>query len=162
MLEPYLREELDEETRGQLRRHLGQCATCRARALTAEPSMLFALAGQRREDTAGVEACAHAVAAQVRQARLARRLGGRRRFLLAAAAALAVVAGGAVTWRLVEKSPEIPVPASAVAHTESTVAPEPPTVEIDMAGEDVRVYRFATDENRDTAVYFVVNPAMEL
>jgi len=31
-----------------------------------------------------------------------------------------------------------------------------------MAGEEVRVYQFATDEDDDTAIYFVVNPAMEL
>ncbi len=31
-----------------------------------------------------------------------------------------------------------------------------------MAGEDVRVYQFATGNDDDTAVYFIVNPAMEL
>jgi hypothetical protein len=31
-----------------------------------------------------------------------------------------------------------------------------------MAGEDVRVYQFAADDDDDTAVYFIVNPAMEL
>ena len=31
-----------------------------------------------------------------------------------------------------------------------------------MAGEEVRVYQFAADDDSDTAVYFIVNPAMEL
>jgi hypothetical protein len=31
-----------------------------------------------------------------------------------------------------------------------------------MAGEEVRVYQFAAEKDDDTAVYFVVNPAMEL
>ncbi|MEJ2190514.1 MAG: hypothetical protein P8Y93_14140 [Acidobacteriota bacterium] len=65
-------------------------------------------------------------------------------------------------WRLVGIGHEVPPAAISPAGTEAAAAPAPPTVEIDMAGEDVRVYRFATDENQDTAVYFVVNPAMEL
>jgi hypothetical protein len=35
-------------------------------------------------------------------------------------------------------------------------------VEVDMNGDDVRVYQFATEEDTDTAVYFIVNPALEL
>lgn len=162
MLEPYLEEELDEESRRQLRRHLGECAPCRERALAVEPSLFFAVAGEPRVDPTGVEVCAGAVAAHIRQARIARRLGGRRRPLLAAAAALVVVIGGGVAWHLVGNGAEPPEAAVSATHTETAVAPAPPTVEIDMAGQDVRVYRFATDDSQDTAVYFVVNPAMEL
>jgi hypothetical protein len=31
-----------------------------------------------------------------------------------------------------------------------------------MTGDDVRVYQFATDGEEDTAVYFIVDPALEL
>ena len=33
---------------------------------------------------------------------------------------------------------------------------------MEMPGEDVRVYQFATDGDADTAVYFIVDPALEL
>jgi hypothetical protein len=35
-------------------------------------------------------------------------------------------------------------------------------VEVEMAGEEVRVYQFATDGDTNTAVYFIVDPALEL
>jgi hypothetical protein len=31
-----------------------------------------------------------------------------------------------------------------------------------MAGDDVRVYQFANDGDNDTAVYFIVDPSLEL
>ena len=31
-----------------------------------------------------------------------------------------------------------------------------------MPGEEIRVYQFANDEDADTAVYFIVDPALEL
>lgn len=162
MLGRYLDEVLDEGLRLEFRRHLDECASCREGALAAEPSLLFALGRRQTEDPVQVEACVRAVAVQIRQARLARRLGGHRRALLAAAAALVVVIGGGVTWRMVGQGEGAPSAAVSAARTESEVAPVPPSVEVDMAGENVRVYQFATDENQDTAVYFVVNPAMEL
>jgi predicted anti-sigma-YlaC factor YlaD len=162
LLRQYLDETLDEDSRRQFRRHLGACAPCREWALAVEPSLFFALAGEPQADADRVEACAQAISAHVRQSRLARRLGARRRPLLAAAAALVVVIGGGIVWRVVGIGHHVPPAAISAAGTESAATPAPPTVEIDMAGEDVRVYRFATDDNQDTAVYFVVNPAMEL
>jgi hypothetical protein len=50
--------------------------------------------------------------------------------------------------------------ASAPATEAESAAP--PTVEVEMAGEGVRVYQFATDGDPDTAAYFIVNPALEL
>ncbi len=48
----------------------------------------------------------------------------------------------------------------AVTNVEAEIAP--PSVEVEMAGDDVRVYQFANEEDGDTAVYFIVNPALEL
>ncbi len=65
-------------------------------------------------------------------------------------------------WRLAPGGVEEtqPVVANIEAVGESQQAP--PTVEVEMAGEDVRVYQFATEDDEDTAVYFIVNPALEL
>ena len=162
MLDPYLDESLEEEPRRDFRRHLRECASCRQWAVASEPTLFFALAGKGKADPARVEACAEAVTAGIRQARLTRRMAGRRRPWLAAAAALVVVVGGGLTWRITHGGGEaLPAPEMEV-RTEAAASPVPPTVEVDMTGQDLRVYQFATDEDADTAVYFVVNPAMEL
>ena len=57
------------------------------------------------------------------------------------------------------QAPESP-PFAEVEGVDDLV-PEPPSIEVEMADETVRVYQFAADDD-DTAVYFVVNPAMEL
>jgi hypothetical protein len=41
-------------------------------------------------------------------------------------------------------------------------APSAPTVEVEMPSEDIRVYQFATENDPDTTVVFIVNPALEL
>ena len=46
------------------------------------------------------------------------------------------------------------------AESEVEVA-QPPEVEVDMNGEGVEIYRFASDEDENTAVVYVVNPALE-
>jgi len=162
MLGPYLDESLEEEPRLKFRHHLRECASCRQWAVASEPSLFFALAGQGKADPARVEACAEAVTARIRQARLARRMTGRRRPWLAAAAALVVMVGGSLAWRMTQGDGEALSTPEMEARKESPVSQAPPTVEVDMTGQDVRVYQFATDENADSAVYFVVNPAMEL
>ena len=48
------------------------------------------------------------------------------------------------------------------ASRDSGIKTVSPTVEVETRGEDVRVYRFATDANDDTAVYFIVDPSLEL
>lgn len=162
MLEPYLEERLDEELRPEFRRHLRECPECRRRAVAEDPSLLFALAGTKEADPIRVEACAQAVTAQIRQQRLARRISARRRPWLAAAAAVAIAAGGGLVWQMTIGSSEAPSGPAMEARVEVDQRPASPTVEVDMRGEDVRIYRFANDEDADTAVYFVVNPAMEL
>jgi len=80
-----------------------------------------------------------------------------------------------VAWRLANPVGGMPVaqeapPVPAVVQASSTSQPaeesadavEPPQVEINMDGEDVRIYRFASDEDENTAMWFIVNPAMEL
>jgi hypothetical protein len=48
------------------------------------------------------------------------------------------------------------------ARRDAELLSSPPTVEVDMAGEEVRVYQFANEADTDTAVYFIVDPALEL
>jgi predicted anti-sigma-YlaC factor YlaD len=162
MLEPYLEERLEEGRRPWFRRHLRECPECRRWAVAEDPSLLFALAGEKEADPVRVEACAEAVTTQIRQQRLERRLGARRRPWLAAAAAITIAVGGGLVWRMNIGTGETPTAPAMEARREVEGRLAPPTVEVDMRGEDVRVYRFANDEDADTAVYFVVNPGMEL
>ncbi len=72
-----------------------------------------------------------------------------------------MIAGG-LSWKVMLGGIETPIPATAEIHLHDNARPVPPTVEVEMAGEEVRVYHFAADEDDETAVYFIVNPAMEL
>jgi predicted anti-sigma-YlaC factor YlaD len=162
MLDAYLEESMDEERRRWFRGHLRECPSCRNWALSRDPSLLFAGADAVQADSARVEACVTAVTAQIRQQRLFRRLHHRRRPWLAAAAAMVVAVSGALAWKTILSDAGSQAPPEIEAQVENDVANTPPTVEVEMAGDDVRVYQFATDDDDDTAVYFVVNPAMEL
>jgi hypothetical protein len=74
---------------------------------------------------------------------------------------LVAVAVG-VLW---EVRPVGPGPDAVPRVAEDAAAAEqapPPRVELDMEGEDIRIYHFAGAEGDDVAVAFVVNPAMEL
>lgn len=162
MLDAYLEESMDEERRRWFRGHLRECPSCRNWALSRDPSLLFAVADAAPADPARVEACTTAVTAHIRQQRLSRRLHHRRRPWLAAAAAMVVAVSGALAWRTILSDGGSQAQPEIEAQVEDDVATTPPTVEVEMAGDDVRVYQFATDDDDDTAVYFVVNPAMEL
>jgi hypothetical protein len=98
---------------------------------------------------------------RIRQDRLERRLHRRRPWMAAAAAAIMVVGGG-IAWRtVIDGGSGAPQPAVEVQQ-DPGLQISPPTVEVEMAGEGVRVYQFANDEDADTAVYFIVDPALEL
>lgn len=161
LLEPYLEETLDEARRPLFREHLCECSSCSDWARSEEPSLLFAMAESRPVDLARVEACAVAVTGQIRQQRLAGRLQRNRRPWLAAVAAVAIAVVGAAAWRMLpimgDAMPAVSLDASPNVEAEAA----PPSVEVEMAGDDVRVYQFANEED-DTAVYFIVNPALEL
>ncbi len=162
LLDAYLEDSLEEDQWVLFRRHFRDCTSCGEWARGVEPSLLFAMAESGPVDLARIEACAAAVTGQIRQERLAGRLLRRRRPWLAAAAAAAVVLVGAGAWRLLPVGGDVaPALSLAGGETSETVA-APPTVEVEMNGDDVRVYQFATEEDADTAVYFIVNPAMEL
>ncbi len=160
-LDSYFEESMDEDRRRWFRRHIRECAACRKRALISDPSLIFTVGGEMPVDTEGVEHCVRAVTAQIRQQRMTRRLHGNRRPWLAAAAAIVMVVSVGLIWTSIfggtEKQPTAVVE-SAVEQPTTT----PPTLEVDMPGEDVRVYQFANEENEHTAVYFIVNPALEL
>ena len=158
MCDAYLEEALEEDRRASFRRHIRDCAACRAWALEADPTLLFAVADERSADTVGAETCAAAVTAQIRQQRLGRRLDRRHRPWLMAAAALLLVFA-ALAWRLMPGGGGLP--ATLATGTESGEV-APPTVEVEMGGDGVRVYQFASDGDPDTAAYFIVNPALEL
>jgi len=162
MLGPYLDEALEEGEMRAFREHLRQCAECRGWAVAEDPSLLFVLTPEVAPDPAKIEECAVAVTAQIRQRRLSRRLHRRRNRWLAAAAAMMIVAGGGVIWKTQLGGNGGSEPAAFEASAGVEPPTTPPTVEVEMAGEDVRVYQFAADTDDDTAVYFVVNPAMEL
>ena len=158
----YLDETLDEDRRQWFRRHLRECASCRESALKEEPSLLFVVAPAPPASPEAIDACAAAVTARIRQDRLERRLHRRRRPWMAAAAAAVMVVGGGVAWRAVIGGGERALVRGVETSRDLEAQTSPPTVEVEMQGEEVRVYQFATDGDADTAVYFIVDPALEL
>ncbi len=166
-LEPYLGDTLEGDVRVAWRAHLGQCPECRSWALTEEPTLLFATLPKPEPDGARVAACATAVTALIRHERLGRRLRRDRRPYLAAAAAVLLLLTGALVWRSLSApaagtTAVLPTPIAAGTATTAGPSPQPPPqVEVDMPGEGVRVYHFASEENSNTAVLFIVNPALE-
>ena len=157
----YVEESMDQDRRRWFRHHLRECSECRKWALSSDPSLIFAVDDEVVIDPARIEACTAAVTAQIRQQRLTRRLHGRRRPWLAAAAAVAMVVSAGLIWKSYFGGAELQ-PLAAVESSVEESGTTPPTVEVDMPNEDVRVYQFADDEDDDTAVYFIVNPALEL
>jgi anti-sigma factor RsiW len=158
----YVDETLEEDRRQWFRTHLRECPTCRESALREEPSLLFAIAPAVQGDPEAVEACTAAVMGRIRQDRLERRLHRRRRPWLAAAAAAIMVVSGGVAWRTLIGSGSGTLPPAVEAQRDPELQVSPPSVEVEMPGEDVRIYQFANDEDADTAVYFIVDPALEL
>lgn len=166
-LEPYLAETLEGDVRVAWRAHLGQCPECREWALGEEPTLLFAALPGPEPESARVAACATAVTALIRHQQLERRLRKDRKLYLAAAAAVLILLTGALVWRSLSApatgsatAPRTPSAVNAASSTGPSLQP-PPQVEVDMPGEGVRVYHFASDNDRDTAVLFIVNPALE-
>lgn len=162
MIGSYVDETLEEDRRRWFRDHLRECATCRDAALREEPSLFFAVAPAPVTDPAAVEDCVAAVTTRIRQDRFERRLRRNNRPWIAAAAAAIIVIGGGLTWRTVISgggaTPGRVIEASRDVEGQAT----PPTVEFEMPGEEVRVYQFATEGDDDTAVYFIVDPGLEL
>jgi anti-sigma factor RsiW len=162
MIGSYVDETLEEGRRLWFRAHLRECPNCRKSALREEPSLLFAMAPAAPGESEAVEACAAAVMGRIRLDRLERRLQRRRLPWMAAAAAAIVVVGGGLGWRtIIDGGGGTAQPAVEAQHN-SGLQISPPTVEVEMAGEGVRVYQFANDGDADTAVYFIVDPALEL
>jgi anti-sigma factor RsiW len=158
----YVDDTLEEERRAWFRSHLRDCSACRVSALRQDPSLLFDAAQDAPDDLWAIEACVSSVTSRIRQERLERRLYRRRRPWLAAAAAVVVVIAGGFGWRyLGGGGGSMPGPAIEASH-ELEARTSPPMVEVEAPDGDVRVYQFATDGNNDTAMYFIVDPALEL
>jgi anti-sigma factor RsiW len=160
LLDAYLADALDEARRTAVRSHLRTCERCREAALHADPTLLFVAAPAGDPDPARVEDLTRAVIAQIRQQRLARRLVHRQPWLAAAAAVVLTVIA-VVGWRLLAPQGGSEPARAADAQVAGTPSP-PPRIEVDMAGEGVRVYQYADQQDSDTAVTFIVNPQLEL
>jgi len=161
-LQAYIDDAVDEDERTRWRDHLQTCGECRRWAVAIEPTLAFAASPRRESDPRQVEVCTEQVLALIRQDRLRRRLRPRATPWMAAAAALVLMAGAGALWRL---QPASDGPATVVEPPIAEAATQdqapPPQVEVDMGGEDVRIYRFATEEDENTAVLLIVNPALE-
>jgi anti-sigma factor RsiW len=162
MIGSYVDETLEESRRLWFRTHLRECPICRESALREEPSLLFAMAPAAPSEPEAVEACAAAVMGRIRQDRLERRLHRRRPWMAAAAAAAIMVVSGGLVWRTMTGGWSGTLQPAVEAQRAPELQNSPPTVEVEMPGEGVRVYQFANDEDADTAVYFIVDPALEL
>jgi anti-sigma factor RsiW len=160
LLDAYLADALDGPRRNAVRSHLRTCERCREAAVQADPSLLFVAASPGEPDPARLEDVTRAVVAQIRQQRLQRRLVHRQPWL-AAAAALALTVLAVAGWRLLAPAGGSE-PAPAVDARVAEAPSPPPRVEVDMAGEGVRVYQYADQQDGDTAVTFIVNPQLEL
>jgi hypothetical protein len=166
-MRPYLAEELEGDVRAAWREHLRSCAECREWAVAEEPTLLLAGLPVRGPDPRRVDACADAVSALIRQERLKTRLRRSSRPWLAAAAAVLVLTCAGLIWRLLPGHAAAgPVPqatpvAAVMAEEPASGRQPPPQVEVDMPGDGVRIYHFASDEDANTAVLFIVNPALE-
>jgi anti-sigma factor RsiW len=161
MVGSYVDETLEEDRRQWFRHHLRECAACRESALKQELSLIFAIAPAKPAAAESVEACVAAVTGRIRQDRVERRLHHRRRPWLAAAAAVVMVVSGGLAWRTMVGGERTGNSAVETAQ-DLDARVSPPSVEVEMTGDDVRVYQFATDGDSDTAVYFIVDPALEL
>lgn len=161
LLGSYLDETLEDERRQWFRRHLRECPACRRLAIAEDPSLFFAMAPDTEAPPEAVEACVAAVTARIRQDRFERRLSQQHRPWMAAAAAAVILIGGGLAWRATTGGEGAPQPMMGAAGDagRNTIAP---TVEVETRGEDVRVYRLATDADDNTAVYFIVDPSLEL
>jgi predicted anti-sigma-YlaC factor YlaD len=160
-LEGYLADTLTADDRMAFREHLGSCEPCRNLAVAEEPTLMFAAMPERSSAPEEVDRCVAAVSAMIRQERLQSRLRSPRRGWLAAAAALVLVIGGSAAWQMSSKEgPALSTPMAQPAAALEMPTVAPPRVEVDM-GEGVRVYQYAEQEDENTAVYFIVNSALE-
>jgi len=160
-LDSYLADTLDGPDRASFREHLRNCSRCREVAIQAEPSLLFSALPSQEVDARRIENVTGAVLGQIRQERLERRLHRHRGRWLAAAAAIVMMVAGVTGWRFLSPDGgEVPPAIAEVSRTGESSPP--PRVEVDMPGSGVRVYQYADQQDSDTAVYFIVNPSLEL
>jgi anti-sigma factor RsiW len=158
----YVDETLEEERRAWFRSHMQDCSACRVSALRQDPSLLFDTAQDPPDDLWAIETCVSSVTSRIRQERLEHRLAQRRPPWLAAAAAAVIVIAGGLGWHFLGNGGEKRLGPTVEASLEHESPTPPPMVEVEAPDEGVRVYQFATDGDDDTAMYFIVDPALEL
>jgi hypothetical protein len=113
-------------------------------------------------DPIQIAACTASVISQIRQQAIAGRMRPFRRAWLAAAAAVIVVLAGAAGW-WISQDQQGAVPVAVVDAEEAGPRDQlPPRVRVEMPTAGVRVYQFAEGGDDNTAVFYIVNPALEL
>jgi hypothetical protein len=160
-IDGYLNDTLDPGLRDSFREHLQSCRQCRAAAVEAEPSLVFSALPAEAADVDRVENLTQAVLGQIRQERLEQRMRPPRRRWFAAAAAVMLAVVGVTSWRVLSDD-DGEAPTTVVEAAQAGEAGPPPRVEVVMPGDNVRVYQYADQQDEDTAVYFIVNPSLEL
>lgn len=158
-LPAYISEELSEEERIEWRTHIVSCPSCRAAAVDREPTLMLVGSGMSPPEPEAVERCVTGVVSRIRQEGLERRLSRGGRWWWAAAAAVIVACLGLALWFSGADGPSSP--ASAMREGQSTVAQQPPMVELEM-GPEVVMYQVADGPGDQTVTAVIVNPALEL
>ncbi len=155
---------LDAPEEREVRDHLRGCRACRALVAEGEPALGLAVA-MTDEPFDDCDDFTAGVLAGVHQRSVERTLSSRRRrWLMSVAAAVLLLLGGAEIRQRIE-APTAPAPA-LVAEARPAVRPatgpasDPAFIEVE--GEDVRVYQFASASKDAVQVAFIVDPHLEL
>jgi len=161
-IESYLVDSLAAPDRDAFRQHLRSCPDCREWAITREPTLVFAVTEPAEPDPIQIAACTASVMSQIRQQAIVGRMRPHRRSWLAAAAAVMVVIAGGAGWWISQDEQGAAPTAVVEAEDAGPRDQQPPRVRVEMSAAGVRVYQFAEGSDDNTAVFYIVNPALEL
>lgn len=158
-LQAFLALELVENEERQVRAHLRECTSCQEVAAEREPALFFASALAAAGPAVEDEGFVPAVMAAVHQRRLETRLKARRRRWLAAAVVAGVLLAGVGALRHGEFRPSV---VGQRVDSPASAYPPLPVVEVEVEGEDVRLYQLAGSASGEVQVAFIIDPGLEL